>query len=129
MAEKSKGLSIIAKDLSIEGTIQAKGKLIIAGKVAGSLVGDIVVTVEGSHVSASADVGNMIIGGSFEGDITVHECLHILNTGDFSGKIFCKTLMLEAGGKLNANVKPLALTDAVSPAAPGLAATEEEVNT
>ena len=107
MAGKDKSLSIIDKDCFVEGTLNVKGKLIIAGSLKGALIGNTVVTVEGSCVDAPAKVREMTIGGDFQGDITVYENLRILSTGVFSGKVACKTISLETGGKLNGRVRPL----------------------
>ena len=107
MAGKEKSLSIIDKDCFVEGTLNVKGKLIIAGSLKGTLVGNTVVTVEGSCVDAPAKVREMTIGGDFQGDVTVYETLRILSTGVFSGKVSCKNITLETGGKLNGRVKPL----------------------
>lgn len=101
------GLSIIDKDSSVEGSFNVTGKLIVAGSLKGDLIGNKVVTVEGSLVDAPARVREMIIGGEFQGDITVYESLRILSTGAFSGKITCNSITLETGGKLNGRVKPL----------------------
>lgn len=107
MAGKDKSLSIIDKDCFVEGTLNVKGKLIIAGSLKGALIGNTVVTVEGSWVDAPARVREMTIGGDFQGDITVYETLRILSTGVFSGKVSCKSITLETGGKLNGRVRPL----------------------
>ena len=105
--DKQEGLSIIDKDSSVEGSFNVKGKLIVAGSLKGDLIGNKVVTVEGSLVDAPAKVREMIIGGEFQGDITVYESLRILSTGAFSGKITCNSITLDTGGKLNGRVKPL----------------------
>ncbi|NVM56867.1 MAG: polymer-forming cytoskeletal protein [Desulfobacterales bacterium] len=131
MADKSKGLSIIDKDLKVEGTIHAKGRLIIAGELEGTLVGDTVITVEGSRVLGEARVQHMVIAGEFEGDITSYGSLKILHTANFSGNIVCKILTLEAGGRLNGNVRPLESKDEIlaaeaeSPAAEGKTSSPE----
>jgi len=111
MADKQEGLSIIDKDCLVEGTLNVKGKLIVAGSLKGTLIGNTVVTAKGSSVNAPAKVREMIIGGEFEGDITVYESLRILKTGVFSGKITCKSITLETGGKLNGRVRPLDSTE------------------
>ncbi len=107
MADKSKDLSIIDKDLRVEGTIHARGKLLIGGQVEGALVGDKVVTVQGSRVIAWAKVQEMVIGGEFEGDITAYRRLRILPTGNLRGNIIYKDLILEPGGKFNGVAKPI----------------------
>jgi cytoskeletal protein CcmA (bactofilin family) len=105
--EKKEGLSIIDKGLRVEGTINVEGKLIIRGEMKGTLLGNAVVTAEGSHVVAEVRVREMIIGGVFEGHVTAYENLRILHTGRFTGEIVCKNLDLDPGGHLNGNVEIL----------------------
>lgn len=114
MAVRSKSLSIIDDGLKIKGTVNAEGKLVIAGDVEGTLVGKNVVTAQGSHIVARAEVEDIVIAGNFEGDITARNSLRIMRTGNFSGNIVCKTLSLEAGGKLNGHVEPLDINQTVS---------------
>jgi cytoskeletal protein CcmA (bactofilin family) len=107
MAREKEGLSIIDKDCSVEGIVNVSGKLIIAGSVKGTLLGNTVITASGSRVNAVARVREMTIGGAFKGDITVYEDLQILSTGAFSGKATCKRMKLETGGKLDGKVTHL----------------------
>ena len=125
MAARSKSLSIIDSGLKVEGMVNADGKLVIAGVVEGTLVGNNVVTAQGSHVVARAEVEDMVIAGDFEGDITARNTLRILRTGNFAGNIVCKTLSLEAGGKLNGHVEPLDMNETVSMSSTATAGTEE----
>jgi cytoskeletal protein CcmA (bactofilin family) len=107
MKEQRAGLSIIDKGLRVEGIVNVEGKLIIIGSLEGTLVGDTVVTAEGSHVVAEAKVREMVIGGKFEGDVTAYESLKVLKTGDITGNIVCKNIDVEPGGQLNGSVKIL----------------------
>lgn len=112
MADKREAVSIIDKDVEVEGSFSTTGKLIIVGTLKGTLVGDTVVTVEGSSVSARTQVRDLIIGGDFQGDIVVSERLKILNTGSFLGTAVCDRLSVEAGGRLNGRVEPFDSKDA-----------------
>jgi cytoskeletal protein CcmA (bactofilin family) len=125
MAVRSKSLSIIDDGLKVKGTVNAEGKLVIAGDVEGTLVGKNVVTAQGSHIVARAEVEDIVIAGNFEGDITARNSLRIMRTGNFSGNIVCKTLSLEAGGKLNGHVEPLDVHQTVSAAGAEIAGTEK----
>lgn len=125
--QKDEGLSIIDKDSLVEGTFNVKGKLIVAGSLKGTLTGNTVVTAEGSHVDAQVKVQEMIIGGECQGDIVAYENLRILSTGIFSGKMTCKNIILDAGGKLDGRVKLLdSLED---PSRPGTVLATKRVNT
>ncbi len=106
MGKKLKSnLSIIDRELKIEGSISSRGKLIIKGHVTGSIEGDEVIIAEDGHVaSASTKVTSITIGGTFQGEVEASKELVILKTGTCSGKVECKDLIVENGGILNAEV-------------------------
>ncbi len=100
-----KNLSIIDKELTIEGSISSTGKLIIKGKINGEIKGDVIVIAEDGEVdSGSAIVASMTVGGKFNGDLIASKELIILSTGSCAGKVECKDLIVENGGVLNAEV-------------------------
>lgn len=101
----SKNLSIIDKELKIEGSISSSGKLIIKGQVTGTIEGDVVIIAEDGQVnSSSTKVSSITIGGNFKGEVTASKELIILSTGTCAGKVECKDLIVENGGILNAEV-------------------------
>lgn len=103
--KNSKNLSIIDKELKIEGSISSTGKLIIKGQVTGIIEGDVVIIAEDGQVNSSGtNVSSMTIGGSFQGEVTATKELIILATGTCAGKVECKDLIVENGGILNAEV-------------------------
>ncbi|WP_022668223.1 bactofilin family protein [Desulfospira joergensenii] len=106
MAKTNKqNLSIIDKELKIDGSISSTGKLIIKGQVTGTIEGDAVIIAEDGIVnSSSTRVASITIGGRFQGDISASKELIILATGICSGKVECKDLIVENGGVLNAEV-------------------------
>jgi cytoskeletal protein CcmA (bactofilin family) len=101
---KSKDFSIIDKELTVEGTVSTKGKLVIKGKVKGTLIGDTVIIAKEGVVQADTKASTMTIGGTFEGNVHVADELIILATGNCSGRIVCKDFVVEAGGIINADV-------------------------
>ncbi len=103
--KNSQNLSIIDKELKIEGSISSMGKLIIKGQVTGTIKGDVVIIAEDGMVDSSATkVSSITIGGNFQGEITATKELIILATGTCAGKVECKDLIVENGGVLNAEV-------------------------
>jgi len=114
MKNKSKDFSIIDKELTVDGTISSKGKLVIKGVVKGTLVGETVIIAEEGTVLAETKVASMTIGGTFEGEIRASKELIILSTGNCSGKIVCKDFVVEAGGILNAQVNCITSHDSKS---------------
>ena len=104
MKVQSKSMSIIDKELTVEGTVSFKGQLIVKGAVKGNLSGERVVIAEEGVVQATATVSEIIVGGVFDGELNAEEKLTVLASGKCSGKISCKKFEVEAGGKLNAEV-------------------------
>ncbi len=103
--KNSTNLSIIDKELKIDGSISSSGKLIIKGQVTGTIEGDVVIIAEDGRVnSSSTRVSSITIGGNFQGEITASKELIILATGICAGKVECKDLIVENGGILNAKV-------------------------
>jgi len=102
--KSSKNISIIDQGEMLEGTLSCKGRLVVNGTVKGNLEGDNIIVSQDGVVHANTKVNNMTLGGVFEGEIRVAQELIILSTGNCSGKIFCKNIVMEAGGVLNASV-------------------------
>ena len=80
-------MSIIDRELTVEGTVSFKGQLIVKGAGKGNLHGDTVVIAEEGSVEARATVANITIGGTFSGELESSEKLTILATGKCSGKV------------------------------------------
>jgi cytoskeletal protein CcmA (bactofilin family) len=116
MRNSSKNISIIDKGEEFSGTIACKGRLVINGKLkAENLTGEtVIVSEDGVLLAKTADVNSLTLGGRFEGIVKASEQLVILSTGRCSGKVYCKTLVIEPGGILNADVISYALQDEFS---------------
>jgi len=106
--KSSKNISIIDKGELVDGKLDCKGRLVVNGTVKGSLEGDNVIISQDGIVQADTKVNNLTLGGTLEGEIRVAQELIILSTGNCSGKIFCKNIVMEAGGMLNASVTHIA---------------------
>ncbi|MBC2694655.1 MAG: polymer-forming cytoskeletal protein [Desulfobacteraceae bacterium] len=104
MGIKSKNISIIDQGAIVDGTFFCKGRLVINGTVKGTLQGDIITIAKEGAIYADTKAVSLTIGGVFEGKVEGADELIILSTGNCSGKIICKDLVVEAGGILNAEV-------------------------
>lgn len=105
MRKNTRNLSIIDKELRIDGSIESCGKLIIKGEVRGTIEGEVVVIAQDGEVNSNlTKVSSMTIGGRFQGELIASKELIILATGSCSGKIVCQDLIVENGGILNADV-------------------------
>ena len=94
MKNKSDEFSIIDKELTVDGTLSTKGRLVIKGVVKGTLVGENVVIAEEGAIFADTKVNNITIGGTFEGEVRASNELIVLSTGNCSGKIVCKDFIV-----------------------------------
>ena len=112
MKNISEDLSIIDKELTIDGTVSTSGRLIVKGILKGTVIGNNVVIAEEGSVYANAKVATMTIGGTFEGEIRALKKLILLSTGKCTGKVVCKDLVVEIGAILNAQVTYLSGEDA-----------------
>lgn len=112
LKNRAQDFSIVNKELTVDGTVSSRGRLIVKGEVKGTIIGENVIIAE--EGSVYAEVVSMTIGGIFEGEIKASKELIILSTGKCSGKIICKNLVVEAGGFLNAQVTCLVAEDSNS---------------
>jgi cytoskeletal protein CcmA (bactofilin family) len=103
--------SIIDKELTVDGTIHTRGRLIVKGVVKGTIIGETIVIAEEGSVYADVKVASITIGGTFEGELRALKELVILATGKCSGKVVCKDLVVETGAILNAQVISLSAKD------------------
>ncbi|MGD9369027.1 MAG: polymer-forming cytoskeletal protein [Desulfobacteraceae bacterium] len=102
--DDQKKFSIIDEGFTVDGTVTGKGRLVIKGTVKGAVTGDNVVIAEEGAVYAEARAKEITIGGTFDGQVEAEKALVILSTGKCSGEVKCHDLVVEAGGRLNANV-------------------------
>ena len=88
----------------------ARGALIVHGTIQGTLNGEVVEIAASGAVHADAQAAHMEIAGRFEGELKVDGKLVIHASGSCSGKVECRYLEVNVGGKLNADVT--CITDA-----------------
>lgn len=107
MAKDLKNFSLIDKNLTIDGIVQCKGRLIINGTLKGKLTGEQVIIAKDGAVFAEVTATSISIAGKFDGSIRETKEVVILSTGICSGSVQCNSLVLDAGGVLNADVECL----------------------
>ncbi len=106
MAKKT-SLSIIDDGIAVEGNIEFIGELLIRGRLSGSVTGATVTIAEEGRVQADMKIERMTVGGLFDGEVRAAEELVILPGGECRGKVICNSLVVQAGGILNADVSHL----------------------
>ncbi len=102
---KRKRYSIVDEGASVEGTLAFSGLLLVRGRASGNLEGGDVTIAERGEVSAEAVVDVMTVGGRFTGEVHARRELRILPGGHCSGAVVCRRLVVEEGGRLDANVR------------------------
>jgi len=104
MSANKQLLSILDIGLMINGKIESDGEVIVRGKVTGTLTADTLVIAETGVVDADCTASAVIIGGEYNGNLTVNGIMKILSTGKCSGTVLCQDMVVENGSTLNASV-------------------------
>lgn len=107
MAKQTPDISIIDRHLNLDGSLKARGKLVVRGSIKGTLSAESLIIAKSGAVLANADVVHMSVSGTFEGEARVSGVLTIFASGCCSGRIQCKNIVVEPGGELNADVAVL----------------------
>lgn len=94
--------TVIAKDLTVTGTLRGDGVVQIEGTVEGevSLKGYVIVTPTGS-IKGPVEADVIRIAGSVEGNIIAHDHLRLEKTGMVDGDVTTVSFVIEDGGRLN----------------------------
>jgi len=100
------GLSIIAKDLTIAGDLQAEGVVRIEGRVVGSVhAGDQVLISEGGIVEGDVVAREAVIAGRVHGCIHGEERVELQASAVVHGDITTRRLLIQEGGQVNGGMK------------------------
>jgi len=97
MAEEK--TSILLSDISIEGDLVEKDKIIIDAKVSGDIKADILETHLHSNIKGNIKSKSAFIGGKIKGNIKSDK-INVLKTAEIDGVLNQKTLSIEEGATL-----------------------------
>ncbi len=90
--------SVIDKGCELEGRFTFAGKLILNGKLQGTINSPGTLLVgETGQVQAEVQVGTVIVSGEIKGNIIARDRVEILSTGRVFGDIVTPVLVLEEG--------------------------------
>jgi cytoskeletal protein CcmA (bactofilin family) len=92
-------ISTLLSDVSIEGDIVEKDKIIIDAKITGDIKSDVVETHSNSNVIGNIKSKNAYLGGKIKGNINSDQ-IKIKKTADIDGVLNQKTLSIEEGATL-----------------------------
>ena len=97
MAEEKN--SILLSDVSIEGDLVEKDKIVIDAKVTGNIKADDIETHSNSNIKGNINSKNASIGGKLKGNINSDQIM-IQKTSNIEGVLNQKTLSIEEGAVL-----------------------------
>ena len=97
MAEEK--TSILLSDVSIEGDLIEKDKIIIDAKINGDIKADEVNTHSNSNIKGNIKSKNATLGGKLKGNINADK-ISIKKTADIDGVLNQKSLSIEEGATL-----------------------------
>ena len=97
MAEEK--ISIFLSDVSIEGDLVEKDKVILDAKVSGDVKADKVETHSNSNILGNISSKEAVIGGKLKGNVNSDK-INIKNTAEIEGVLNQKTLSIEEGASL-----------------------------
>ena len=104
--ESQGGLSIVAKDLTITGNLQAQGVIRIEGRVVGNVqAGDQVLLCDGGVVEGDVVAREAVVGGRVLGSITGEERVELQASAVVQGDIATRRLTIQEGGRVNGAVR------------------------
>ena len=97
MAEEK--TSILLADVSVEGELVEKDKIILNAKISGDVKAPDIVTHSKSNIKGNIKSKVASIGGKLKGNINSDK-IHVKRTADIEGVLNQKTLQIEEGATL-----------------------------
>ena len=91
--------SILLSDVSIEGDLVEKDKIIIDSKVSGDIKANEIEAYENSNIKGNITSKNASLGGTLKGNVN-SDHIKIRKTGSIEGVLNQKTLSIEEGAEL-----------------------------
>lgn len=93
--------SVIAADITIEGTIEGAGHVRLAGRFKGDvhIQGDLTIDI-GAKLTGSVRANSVAIAGDVEGNIESAARVELLETGVLTGDLKAGTLTVAAGSRM-----------------------------
>tara|TARA_Y100000590_G_scaffold160109_1_gene183600 strand:- start:5171 stop:5488 length:318 start_codon:yes stop_codon:yes gene_type:complete len=92
-------ISTLLSDVSIEGDIVEKDKIIIDAKINGDLKSENIETHSNSNIKGNIKAKKANLGGKIKGNVSADK-INIKKTADIDGVLNQKTLSIEEGASL-----------------------------
>ena len=92
-------ISILLSDVSIEGDLVEKDKIILDAKITGDIKADEIETYSNSNIVGNIKTKTSLLGGKLKGNVNSDQ-INIKKTADIEGVLNQKTLSIEEGATL-----------------------------
>ena len=92
-------ISILLSDVSIEGDLVEKDKIVVDAKVSGDIKAEDIETFSNSNIKGNIKSKNATLGGKLKGNINSDK-ISIKKTANIDGVLNQKTLSIEEGATL-----------------------------
>ena len=91
--------SILLSDVSIQGDLVEKEKVVIDAKVTGDITAEEVVTHKDTNIIGNIKAKNILVGGKLKGNLNSDK-IRLNKTADVDGVLNQKSLSIEEGANL-----------------------------
>ena len=91
--------SILLSDVSVEGNLVEKDKIILDAKISGDIKADEVITHSRSNIIGNIKSKIASLGGKLQGNVNSDKII-IKKTADIDGELNQKTLSIQEGARL-----------------------------
>ena len=95
----SEKTSTLLSDVSVEGEVVEKDKIIIDAKINGDIKADEVVTHQNSNIKGNIKTKNASLGGKLKGNVN-SDRINVKKTANIEGVLNQKTLSIQEGASL-----------------------------
>ena len=92
-------ISILLSDVSIEGDIVEKDKIIVDAKINGDIKSEEIETYSNSNINGNVKSNNATLGGQLKGNVNADQ-IKIIKTAEIDGVLNQKILSIEEGATL-----------------------------
>ena len=97
MAEEK--TSVLLSDVSIEGEVVEKDKIIVDAKINGDIKADEIITHQNSNIKGNIKSKDATLGGKLKGNVN-SDRINIKKTANVEGVLNQKTLSIQEGAQL-----------------------------
>ena len=98
-------IAYLGSDTVYEGKLQFKGTVRIEGRYTGEIVSDGTLNVgKDAQVQGTLDVGELLLSGRFNGEVTAKRRVVVYSTGVLEGQVTTPNLLTEEGGVIEGQI-------------------------